>query len=462
MTVIQDAGTSSLQRRLNNIIRGEGRICLIGLGIATISFQTGYDSVVTAGFQGMPGFLAVFGYKDPSSPLGYNLPTHVQTLIQSLMTMGSLVSSLFVFLIGSHISRKTALWVACVMCIVAVSVQIASTNLNALYIGRFLLGLSNGIFTHTPRYYIVKGNYEKAAYAIRRLRNITDEDLLREEVEQMKNAHAAEQEAKGKTHFFDIFKGVDLRRTLLLYGLACSQVVTGRGFLSQFSVYFLGQAGISDPFLWVMITYIISLTGNFVASFLVRYRPRKTLLIVGLTIMAVAMFVMAIPSTVQGTSVGAGRVLVAMYIIHTWVGNATTMPCAACLSAEIPSQRLRPEMVGTSSLVIWGTAWLIAYTTPYFINPEQLNWGAKYAWVWGASCTILAVWTWAFVPETMGRSLEQIDELFKKRVPARKFRTFQVETENIDEKYSRRKLEKHEGEVRSTSIVVEPVVEVKG
>lgn len=60
--------------------------------------------------------------------------------------MGSLIASLVVFLVGSRVSRRTALWAACVLCIVAVTLQIVSTDLTALYIGRLLLGLSNGIF----------------------------------------------------------------------------------------------------------------------------------------------------------------------------------------------------------------------------------------------------------------------------------------------------------------------------
>lgn len=66
MTVMQEAGKSGLQRRLDDLIGGERRICLIALGIAMVSFQTGYDVVVMSGFQGMPGFLSVYGYKDVS------------------------------------------------------------------------------------------------------------------------------------------------------------------------------------------------------------------------------------------------------------------------------------------------------------------------------------------------------------------------------------------------------------
>ncbi|CAN8104762.1 unnamed protein product [Discula destructiva] len=336
-------------------------------------------------------------------------------------------------------------------------IPMAVTYITPLFIGILLFFLPD-----TPRYYILKGDYDKAANSLRRLRGVKDEAKLREEVDEMKSAHIAEQQIKGKVHLLDLLKGTDLRRTLLIYGMSISQVATGRGFLAQFSVYFLAQARVPDPFLWVMITYVISLTGNLVGSALLRYTGRKTLLVPGLACMAVAMFVMAITYTVHGSSVGAGRVLVAMYIVHTWIGAATTMPSAATLTADVASQRLRPEMTGTSSLIAFGLGWLIAYTSPYFINPEQLNWGPKYAYIWAASCVVLAAWSWLFLPETMGRSLEQIDEMFEKRVPARKFKGFQAERANIDDLYERRTDSSTEDGIPTVERVGEPVQEEKG
>lgn len=329
--------------------------------------------------------------------------------------------------------------------------------MSVIYFSPVFIGTLLFFLPDTPRYYVLKADYDNAANAIRRLRGLADEDVIRQEVEDMKNAHNSQQELKGNVQLWDIFKGTDLRRTLLMYGATAAQVVTGIGFLMQYSVYFLAQARIADPFLWVMITYIISLTGNVVGSILMRYVHRKTVLLPGLAVMAVSMFVMAIANSVLGTSVTGGRVLVAMYIIHTWISAAATMPAATCLNAEIASQRLRPEMAGTSSVILWGLAWLVSYTTPYFINPEQLNWGPKYAYIWGASCVVVAGWAWAFLPETKGRSLEQIDELFRRRVPARKFRTAKVEHEHISNP-----LERRESSSKEDALVVEEVVEIKG
>ncbi len=54
---------------------GETRIVLICLFIALGPFQYGYDSVAIAGFQNMPGFLTIYGYKDVSFIVAPRFPS---------------------------------------------------------------------------------------------------------------------------------------------------------------------------------------------------------------------------------------------------------------------------------------------------------------------------------------------------------------------------------------------------
>lgn len=50
------------------------RKCLIiACIVATANMQYGFDSAAVGALQAMPGFLKVFGYEDPSSPLGYGI-----------------------------------------------------------------------------------------------------------------------------------------------------------------------------------------------------------------------------------------------------------------------------------------------------------------------------------------------------------------------------------------------------
>lgn len=57
---------------------------------------------------------------------------------------------------------------------------------------------------------------------------------------------------------------------------------------------------------------------------------------------------------------------------------------------ELPSQRLRSYTFGLATAVGFFAAWLTTFTAPYFINPESLNWGPKYGYIWTPSCWISA------------------------------------------------------------------------
>ena len=46
---------------------------LICATVAVANMQYGFDSSGVGGLQAMPGFLKVFGFKDPSSPIGYGI-----------------------------------------------------------------------------------------------------------------------------------------------------------------------------------------------------------------------------------------------------------------------------------------------------------------------------------------------------------------------------------------------------
>jgi SP family sugar:H+ symporter-like MFS transporter len=54
--------------------------------------------------------------------------------------------------------------------------------------------------------------------------------------------------------------------------------------------------------------------------------------------------------------------------------------------------------------------------TPYLVGsePGQANLGAKVFFIWGGCCFVCMFFVWAFIYETKGLALEQVDELYAK------------------------------------------------
>ena len=172
----------------------------------------------------------------------------------------------------------------------------------------------------SPRYYIMRDQPERAGNSIRKLRGVTDPVLIEEDIRIMQTAWIAETEERATSTFLDAFRGANLRRTLISIAAAVGQTASGITFIAAFSVYFYVRANIGQPFVWVMVGLTIALTGNMLSFLAIRFIPRRVLLLNTSVINSGLMFGMAIVYTVSSpASPSAGKALVALSIIFTWV-----------------------------------------------------------------------------------------------------------------------------------------------
>lgn len=98
----------------------------------------------------------IFGHPSPASPIGYNISVIVQQLITSLMVIGGIVGSLAQAPMSSYVGRKRGMQIACITCITAGAIMIATTSTSALYVGWVILGIANDIFITTAQMYVVE------------------------------------------------------------------------------------------------------------------------------------------------------------------------------------------------------------------------------------------------------------------------------------------------------------------
>src|ERR1700754_4187948 len=93
------------------------------------------------GFQAMIGFLQVYGYKDPTSPIGWSIDPTVQAILGSFMLLGGFIGSWMSGPMGAIFSRRYALVVTAAGCIVAIIIMMATENKGALYFARIMVGM---------------------------------------------------------------------------------------------------------------------------------------------------------------------------------------------------------------------------------------------------------------------------------------------------------------------------------
>ena len=77
------------------------------------------------------------------------------------------------------------------------------------------------------------------------------------------------------------------------------------------------------------------------------------------------------------------------------------------VATELVCTRLRSYTVGAAISLGYLLAWLTSFCSPYFINPEHMNWGATYGFTWADSSFCCALFFFCCLPELKGRALER-------------------------------------------------------
>lgn len=129
---------------------------------------------------------------------------------------------------------------------------------------------------------------------------------------------------------------------------------------------------------------------------------------------------------------GARWAQAALMIVWLFTYDGTVGPVAYAIVGEVSSTRLRNKTVGLSRISYNIFSVTFGVLTPYMLNPTEWNWQGKVGFFWGPICALCFLWAWFRLPETKARSYYELDILFERRTPARKFKHTEVE-QNADD-----------------------------
>jgi len=292
-----------------------------------------------------------------------------------------------------------------------------------LYIVPVLLGVGLFFVPESPRWLLVRGRGAQARRSLEILRGGSLEpQWLEFEWDEMVRGVAAEKEIAQGVAWRDMFRGADLRRTLLCYGMIGCQTASGSWFIIAYQTYFFQIAGITKAFQFSIMNTCIGFLGVNCGMYAIRYIfGRRAILILGAALVGLAHLAYAIADTIRPGTQETGVVIMAFMALFQFSYNGGVGAASYPVATELVYFRLRAWTVGSATALGYILAWLTSFCTPYFINPTALNWGAKYGYIWAASNLACIVFFYFCMPEMKGRSLEELDEIFEARMPTWKF-----------------------------------------
>lgn len=254
----------------------------------------------------------------------------------------------------------------------------------------------------TPRYLVMVGQDDKALHVLTRINGSSAAAAI---ISDIRNTVTEKTEKLFSYGFLCIFIGIML---------SVFQQAIGINAVLYYAPRIFGDMGMDNPMVQTVIMGVINLSFTLIAIFTVEKWGRKPLLITGSIGMAVGAFLVAL------TFGSPEFQLVTMVAIMLYSASFMMSwgPICWVLISEIFPNTIRGKAVAVAVAFQWIFNWIVSSSFVPMFN-MHLTQGDHFGhWftygLYGTICVLAALFVWKLVPETKGKTLEDMNKLWRK------------------------------------------------
>jgi SP family xylose:H+ symportor-like MFS transporter len=259
-----------------------------------------------------------------------------------------------------------------------------------------LFGILLLLVPETPRYLALKNQDEKALRILTKINGLDEAKTILVDIKNSLQHKSAKLLSYGKTV---ILIGILLSVFQQFVGINVALYYAPRIFESM-------GAAKDASMMQTVIMGLINVIFTVVAIFTVDKWGRKPLLIVGSAGMALGMFSIAALSYFEIIGIST----LVFIIIYTASFMMSWGPITWVLISEIFPNRIRGKAVAIAVAAQWASNYFISSTYPAMMEFS----GAVTYGFYGVMSVLSLFFVWRFVPETKGKTLEEMEILWKK------------------------------------------------
>lgn len=217
------------------------------------------------------------------------------------------------------------------------------------------------------------------------------------------------------TAWMDLFRSKPmLRRSAVAVGVAFFQQFSGINAFVYYAPTLFESLGQTSEMALIMsgVFNILQLVAVAACFFIIDKIGRRPLAILGALGGGVAWTIMAVIVGVfshdWASNAAAGWGAVAMAFLFVLVYGVSYSPLGWALPAEVYTNSSRSKGVALATATVWLCNFIVGVATPPMI--DGIGFGTYL--FFGGFCYLAAVWAYFLVPETKGRTLEEMDAVF--------------------------------------------------
>lgn len=254
----------------------------------------------------------------------------------------------------------------------------------------------------TPRYLVMIGQDDKAKTILGRINGLSAAEGILDEI---KNTITVKTERLMTYGFLCVFVGIML---------SVFQQAVGINAVLYYAPRIFGDMGMTNPMVNTVVMGVVNILFTLLAVFTVEKLGRKPLLIYGSAGMAVG----AVGVALSFGHAGMETVTMISIMIYSASFMFSWGPICWVLIAEIFPNTIRSAAVAIAVAFQWVFNFIVSSTFVPMFNmhlTEGDDFGHWFTYgLYGVICILAAIFVWRLVPETKGKTLEDMSRLWKK------------------------------------------------
>ncbi|ODM88243.1 Facilitated trehalose transporter Tret1 [Orchesella cincta] len=321
---------------------------------------------------------------------------------QIMLTFGILFVSVVPYVFGSFLSYK---WLAIVCCFVPIISLVAMIfipespryGFNQLQLKRLV-------------YLVFKGKLAEAGKSLcwfRKKASFRDVEVEMRIIEM--SVHEMKSQASS---FGELFESHHLRPSLLMMALMCFLQLSGINAVIFYTYDIFQAAGTTmDENLSTIIFGSVQFGATVSTIFFVDRAGRKILLLVSSAVMCGSLVVLGIFFHLKenGNDEGLGLLPLICLMLFTWAFSIGYGPIPWVMLGELIPQKVKARVASLATVISWSLSFVVTKFFKSIQDTLTIQWCY---WIFAIICAIGFAFVFLLLPETKGKSVEEIQNYF--------------------------------------------------